>query len=293
VSIDVPICAVFLALYITSAALNLKIFIQNRRRGHKFLVTWVLFVLSMIRNITCSMRVAWATSPTNSHIAIAAQVFNNVGIIILYIVNMVLAQRLLRAKQPRIGWHPVFRVAFKAVCGLVVGSLIMGIVALVVSINTTNVHTLQAIRDVTLASATYVIFISVMPLVILALAYAVPSSPSQQEEFGTGGLTGKTLLVLLGSCLCVIIAGFKAGTTWETPRSAAHPAWYHSKAAFYCFGFMLEIVVLFLYIFSRVDKRFHVPDGCKGPGDYTRLSQRQSHEAQEKNRNSQGSHFDP
>jgi hypothetical protein len=39
------------------------------------------------------------------------------------------------------------------------------------------------------------------------------------------------------------------------------PAWYHSRAAFYCFGYMLEIGILCIYVFGRVDKRFHVPNG--------------------------------
>lgn len=273
-SVDVPICAVFLALYLAGAALHLNIFIQNRRRDHKFFITWVLFVLCMIRLVTCSMRIAWATSPTDSHLAIASQVFNNAGVIFLYIVNMVLAQRVLRAKQPRVGWNPVFRLAFKVACGLIVGCLIMGIVALVISINTTDLQTLRSIRDVTLASVTYTVLISVSPLAILATAYAFGSS-SAQEDFGTGGLTGKTILVFITSCLCAIIAGFKAGTTWETPRPAVDPAWYHSKAAFYCFDFMIEVVVLSLFLFFRIDNRFYVPDGYR-PANQTGLSKEAS-----------------
>jgi hypothetical protein len=54
------------------------------------------------------------------------------------------------------------------------------------------------------------------------------------------------------------------------PRPAADPAWYDSKACFYVFNFGVEIIVVALYIVLRVDKRFHVPDGSKAPGDYSR-----------------------
>lgn len=33
---------------------------------------------------------------------------------------------------------------------------------------------------------------------------------------------------------------------------------------------MLEIMVVTLYAIARFDLRFHVPDGCTGPGDYSR-----------------------
>lgn len=220
--------------------------------------------------VTCSTRIAWASHPTNSKLAIAAQVFNNAGIIIIYIVNMVLAQRVLRSKQPKLGWNGAFRFVFKILCGLVVGALIMAIVALVVSINTKNLQTLHSIRDVTLASSTYSLVVAVFPSCMLAIAYLLPTSPTE-EAFGTGS-QGKKLVVLLISCsLAIIIAGFKTGTAWETPRSTLNPAWYDTKAAFYCFEFMLEIIILATFLISRIDNLFHVPDGCKGPGDYTRL----------------------
>lgn len=269
--VDVPICAVFLALFLTSAACNLAIFFTNRRRGHKFLISWVLFVFSVIRIVTCSLRISWATSPTNSDLAIAAQVFNSAGVIIVYIVNMILAQRILRAKQPQIGWSKTFRLIFKLFCGLLIGTLIMGIVSLAMSTSTTSTETLKSLRTVSLASTTYITAITLLPSLMLAIAFFTPAT-NQQEVFGVGSMSGKTLLALLSSCLAMGIAGFKTGTTWPTARLANNPAWYHSKAAFYCFNFMLEITILALFVIFRIDNRFHVPDKCKGPGDYSRLA---------------------
>ena len=77
-----------------------------------------------------------------------------------------------------------------------------------------------------------------------------------------------------------------------TPRPREDPAWYQSKACFYIFNFTVEIIgmylaycstltrdqtemliqdlVIFLYIVVRVDKRFWVPNGSHGAGDYSR-----------------------
>jgi hypothetical protein len=51
------------------------------------------------------------------------------------------------------------------------------------------------------------------------------------------------------------------------PRSQPLPA-YYSRACFYVFNFVVEIIAVYLYAFLRVDLRFHIPDGARGPGSY-------------------------
>jgi len=57
-------------------------------------------------------------------------------------------------------------------------------------------------------------------------------------------------------------------------RPLEDPGWFHSKASYYCFNFVVELVVVFAYGVMRFDRRFYVPDGCSEPGDYTRGSAR-------------------
>jgi hypothetical protein len=100
--------------------------------------------------------------------------------------------------------------------------------------------------------------------------------PKQEEEsFGHGSMRSKLMVLTISTCLCMLIAGFKAGANWSPPRPATHPAWYDSKACFYLFNFTLEICILCTLIFGRIDQRFHIPNGCKKAGDYTGL-QRQT-----------------
>lgn len=54
-----------------------------------------------------------------------------------------------------------------------------------------------------------------------------------------------------------------------SPRPRNDPAWYHSKACFYIFNFVVELAVIALYILVRVDLRFYVPNGSRRAGDYS------------------------
>jgi hypothetical protein len=47
------------------------------------------------------------------------------------------------------------------------------------------------------------------------------------------------------------------------------PAWFHGKACYYCFNFVVEVMVVYIYTLSRFDTRFHVPDGSSAPGHYS------------------------
>lgn len=95
------------------------------------------------------------------------------------------------------------------------------------------------------------------------------------EKFGNGRFRSKIYIVLLSSFILTLGAAFRLGTNSETPRPRNNPAWYHSKACFYIFNLTLEILVVVLYAMARVDLRFHVPNGSKGPGHYSGHSLRE------------------
>lgn len=59
-------------------------------------------------------------------------------------------------------------------------------------------------------------------------------------------------IVVFATLVLVIGMGFRAGTSWSTPPPASDPAWYGSKACFYLFNFLIELVVIFLYVVARV-----------------------------------------
>ena len=257
---DVPVCAVFIAIYLTFFASNIGLFNVNRRKGHFFIPSGLLGGFSMARVLTCSLRIGWATNQHDISLAIAAMIFVNAGTLIVYIINILFAQRILRAKQPKLGWSPIMKMVFIAAYCLIGVALVLVIVLIVMSFYTLDMATLTDAKWIERGALLYLLIITVLPLVLLGLAFGLPRS-EYAETFGEGSLTSKAIILAIGSCLCITIAGFKTGVNWSAPRPISDPAWYDSKAAFYVFNFSLEIVILTFYTGIRVDKRFYVPKG--------------------------------
>ncbi|CVL08484.1 uncharacterized protein FMAN_16260 [Fusarium mangiferae] len=266
--IDTPICAVFIVLYICFAATNMTIFQKNRRRNYKFILSGVLFGFCMARVTTLVLRIAWANRQHNVRLAVAANILVNAGILLIYIINVILSQRVLRAKQPLIGWHPILRVGTKISYSLIPGVLVMVITSTVVQLYSESPDIRSSCRDVQLAAVTYLLFFTCIPILHVAGAISLPRR-NDGETFGEGSMRAKVLIVTLSSCMCITIAGFKAGAYWAHPRLLSNPAWYHSKSCFYVFNFMLEVIILCLLTFSRIDKRFYIPNGSTKHGDYS------------------------
>lgn len=262
---DIPILAVLLLFYIGGAVSNMTIFQRNRRRQHKFVPSALLFGFCMARILTCCLRIGSAMKPQNISLAIAASIFVNAGILIVYIVNLIFAQRILRARQPYLGWSKAFKIFYTMIFGLIAVALIVVIVFIVISFYTLDQHLKQVSRDLQLAAITYLLIVTMVPWIILAVSFALPEA----EDADTFGVSDKSthykaLVLAASSALCVIGASFKAGANWEAPRPASDPAWYQKKAAFYVFFFVLEIFIIYLLIITRVDKLFWVPNRSRG-----------------------------
>lgn len=223
----------------------------------------------MSRNVTCSLRLASLTHPTNIRLAIAAAIFTAAGVLILFIANLLWTQRLLRSLHPHIGWHAVPSTILKLLFGLTALTLAAVITATVQSFYTLDTHILSIDRALQLYGTTFLAVLSFLPLPIIALAFAAPSK-HRPDAFGAGSLRMKTAVLVTGTVLVCLGATYRCGTLWLTPvpRSMPLPGYLH-KAAFYVVDFVVEILTVYLYAIMRVDLRFHVPDGAKGPGSYS------------------------
>jgi len=267
IGVDVPICSVFLFLFICGAVCHMTILQINLKRGHKFIMSGLLFGFCMARIVTMIMRIVWASYPTDIQIAMAANIFSYAGVLILFLINVVFAQRILRAAHPHFGWHKTLSIVFRVLYALIAGMLAMAITAIVQSFYTLNVNTHKIDRDMQITASTYLLFISFLPIPMVILGLIIPRK-TRLEKFGTGRWRSKIAILLVSSVLLCLGACFRSATTYENPRPRDDPAWYHAKWCYYFFNFTLEIIVIFLYAILRVDRRFHVPNGSKGPGDY-------------------------
>ena len=267
VSLDVPVTVVFLVLFLVGGVSHMTIFQLNNRHGHKFVMSGMMFGFCMARITTCIMRIVWATRPTSVRIAIAAQIFVAAGVVLLFVINTIFAQRIVRASHQHSGWHPAFSHFFQAVYVLIVLSLCMLITATVQSSYTLTSNTRRIDHDIQLCGQTYYVFVSFLPIPLVIGGLIIPRK-TRLDKFGSGRFVTKIAILLFSTTLLCLGASFRAGTNYKPARPLSDPAWYHSKACFYIFNFTLEIIVIILYVIVRVDNRFHIPDGSKRAGDY-------------------------
>lgn len=268
ISVDIPITAVFLAIFITGAACHMTLFQKNKARGHKFIPSAATFGFCMARITASVFRIVWANRLTNTQIAIAAQIFVAAGVLLLFILNLLYTQRIFRATHPRIGWSRPFSYAFKALYVLIILTLVMVISATVQSFYTLDTSIRSIDRNLQWWGVSYFTFVSFLPIPMLAFIVLAPRR-QPTESFGYGSLKAKILIAGTAAVLLCLGASFRAGTTFMPARMANNPAWYHHKACFYIFNFGIEATVVFLYFFSRVDLRFHVPDGSSKVRNYS------------------------
>lgn len=258
VGVDVPIDSVFIVLFALSAVGHMSIYQTNKKRSQIFRVSLPLFGFSMARIASNVLRIAWATHQTDIRLGIATTIFFNAGTLILYVVNIVFGQRLFGAARPQVTTHKIFKAVFTCLYVLVGLSLAAVITSIVQSFYTRSTYIHKIDRDIQLTAITYLFVLTCIPY-FLIIAFLVAARDRVPAKLGSGSWTSKIVVLLVGTSLCVLIAGFKCGTSWETPRPRTNPAWFDAKWAFYVFGFVPEILVSYTYIVMRVDRKFYIP----------------------------------
>jgi hypothetical protein len=223
----------------------------------------------MSRIVTCTLRIASICLPTDLSLTIAATIFVAAGVLIVFIVNLIFAQRILRAYHPTIGWHRAIKIIYIVLYVMIALTLVVTITSVVQNFYTLRPRTKFIDRALLLYGQTFFAVVSSLPILIVGLALALPHR-TRPEKFGAGKMSIKITVLLAGSTLATLGAWYRCGTSWQTPilQSQPMPA-YFAKAAFYVFNFGVEILILYFYALMRVDIRFHVPNGAKGAGSYT------------------------
>jgi hypothetical protein len=266
VAVDVPISACLIFVFLCLAVTHMTIFQINLRRKHKFVFSAMLFGLSIARITALTMRIVWATHTTNISVGMAATILTQAGVVVVFVANLFFTQRIVRAYHATVGWHKYSRLIFRFLVACVLACLIMVIICTVHMFYTLDATARAMDRKVQLTAGVFLAFLAFVPAPAVALAVLVPGS-RPVEKFGAGRLRSKVRLLLFTSLLLTLGAGFRVGTNFA-PRAANDPAWYHHRACYYVLNYGIEIIVSALYAAVRFDRRFHIPNGAKGPGDY-------------------------
>ncbi|KAK6819716.1 hypothetical protein PG987_016199 [Apiospora arundinis] len=265
-SVDDPISAVLMVLFLAAAAAHQIIFQKNKKRGHLFVFSAMMFAFSLIRAIALLMRIVWASNSRNVQIAMAANILTMAGTVIAFIVNLYFTQRIVRGFHPKFGWSTPARLIFRFLVGGVVASILMVIAVTVQSFYTLDASVIASDRIAQLFAATFLATLAFVPIPVLIAAAIIPKR-FQKEKFGEGSWAGKMVLVLFTSTLLSLGAWFRVSTNYAS-RPLNDPAWYHGRAPYYCFNYVVDLIVTYTYMIFAFHRRFHIPDGAKGPGSY-------------------------
>jgi hypothetical protein len=231
-----------------------------------------MFGFCMSRIVTCILRIAWTAKPTNARLAIAAQIFTNAGILVVYIVVLLSSLRIFRATHPKLGWNRVFRKVLIASYYVLLVALLLVIAFSVLSLYTLNLTLRSVALWMQRGAILYMLLFNVLSLVLFLLSVMLPRA-SDNENFGTGSMGSKMTIVGIAIFFINFIAGFRTATVWTAPRPASDPGWYQTKPASYVILFAFEIIIVYLFIITRFDRRFWVPNGSCKPGDYSQIQE--------------------
>ncbi|KAI1763638.1 hypothetical protein GGR53DRAFT_467162 [Hypoxylon sp. FL1150] len=270
-AVDDPIAVVLLLLFLVSAGAHAAILKINKAGQFKFVFSGMLFALCLLRGVSLVARMIWASYPNVVNAVIAASVMTQCGSVLIFIINLFFAQRILRAYHPRLGWHRGAGYAVWFLIACVLCCLVMAIVSTIHSFFTVSQRERQADRAVQLFAGSYLAFLAFLPVPVVALAVVTHPRRFRVEKFGAGRWRAKVVLLIFTSLVATLGAGFRVGVNFDG-RSGASPAWFHSRACYYCFNFVTDLVVSTAYLLARFDRRFIVPDGARGPGDYSPVS---------------------
>ncbi|KJZ72335.1 hypothetical protein HIM_08261 [Hirsutella minnesotensis 3608] len=267
-SIDVPVSAVFLAIFLGFAATHIAIYVTNNIRKptkHKFLPSILIFDFCLDRVLSCFFRILWACTGLRGF-ALGVLIVEN-GTVVLLTANLFFFQRTIRAMHPRIGWHPAFRVFVLTLIFTTIANVLVNIISLCVSfMSVGNNARVEVAEDIIKVANGINMVLALTPLICIFIASALPGP--RPENFGIGPFRSKVaLLVFSEICFAVGATTRFASSVNMAAGRHGHPLF--SRATFYTSAWTAELLVVIAYAVFRVDRLFHIPNGSKGPGDYS------------------------
>lgn len=279
VSTDVPILAILLVIYLVGGISHMRLFLKNKKAGHFFMLNAMTFGFCNVRVVTMILRMSWSTQVHNVRLAMASGIFVYMGTVLLYAINLVFTQRVIRAQHPSIGWSKSLAIFFKACYAWIIITVAILIVAIIQQFYTLSTHIHHIDRALSLYGQTSYAILAFLPIPLVIISTLVSNLPSTKaaraqqdrrvDKFGTGSMTTKITLILASGAILFLGACFRLVINFLPPVSLAAPhPWYFSKACFYLLNFGVEVVVVYTWLLVRVDQRFHVPNKAQGRYDY-------------------------
>ncbi|KAK4187879.1 hypothetical protein QBC35DRAFT_550998 [Podospora australis] len=243
---DIPICAVFIFLFALAIPVHLAL-----KRATKFPAVLIV-VFCTLRIVSLVMRIAWALHPNQLRVEIAAATFALAGVVLLYVLNLILSRRFVR-DYAIFGYRPSVKGVYRFGIFIIVACLIM---AVIVSSNTYFTRApdiLQECRDILLAVIAILTVMAFVPVITVLVVWFFADEEAIDRE--KTRFKRRVTMLVVTSLLLTLEAGFRCGTLYAA-RPVGREAWFNHRAAYYCLGFLLEILVVYLLVAVRFGHGF-------------------------------------
>jgi hypothetical protein len=280
--VDILISAVFLVIYLLAGLTHTFIYNHNRHSiKTRFSPSRFIILFCIIRIATMSLRIAQTQDVSSINLFITARVFTTAGVLLLYLLNFVLSQRIMRSWHPRFGWSRTMSWAFIAFYLTVPFTLFALIGCFADALYTLDTRTRTQEGDVVKFGITYFLVVAAFPIPFILVNWFVrrveknerrEELKEERHQYPTmaGNATRSALVVMVAALVLVIGQIYRTGSGWAKPAQLIPPAWWDSKACFYCFEFVPEVLVVILYAVLRVDRLFFIP--AKSEGEVAKIS---------------------
>ncbi|KAK4040437.1 hypothetical protein C8A01DRAFT_35579 [Parachaetomium inaequale] len=252
---DTPLTIIFLLLFTLALILSLLAHHLDLKppRPPRLLPSLVMtFTLTCLGAL--ATRLAWTYNPTNLHLEIASTILTRAAPILLLNANLLLARRFLR--------DYALAAIFCAVA-----SLVMGVSVQAGAYYTREERGLREGREIGLVADCIRVAVAVVPVVAVGVGgWVFPCPVRELGERERARFRARRGMVCGVGALLTVEEGFWTGVAFEG-RGVGSRAWFLSRAAFYCFGFLVEVVVVYWFLAARVDSRFRLrPRGARKTG---------------------------
>jgi Protein of unknown function (DUF3112) len=224
----------------------------------------------MARVTTSVLRIAWSTQPKNINLGIAAQIFVQAGVVLLFIVNLVCVQQVLRAAHPKLGSHKIAAIAFRLWIALLAVMVILLIAFTVIGFFTLDPIKINNTHIVQRTGAVFFAVTSFAPIVMMAVILGT-ASKNFLHDIRPRRYNIPFAALILGAMLLSTGAIFRGTTTFYI-EPLLLPAWFQSKVCFYLFNFTIEFLVVLLYAVTRIDRCFALGVSEAAVEDTTKLT---------------------
>lgn len=218
------------------------------------LLTTIVFCFE--RAAALGLRSAGAYLGYNGDLYIAGYVMTFGGTPILYLVNLIFAHRVMRLQHPIIGrWNPILYAFFIFIYLLMTIAWALLIAGLVQPFYWRDPKILNFDSNFRKYAYTFFAVVALLPLPLVLISSIIPRI-RRHRRYGHVGMAFKIIILLIATALTAAEAVFLAIVAWrrEIPRDQPPPGWT-SRVWYYVFIFVLEILVVFLYLIARVDQR--------------------------------------